>query len=852
MSYPAMVTYPCQRHSLPMRTILGEYRARRAQDLAVVVTKHILAQEDVPQDLNLVWDALDKALTASEEAYTALAAMKDVLQNIDRTPGESDEAYCERVELGYRETLRCEHDCKKADAPLKEILHAMQGTAVCLSGGGIRSASFSLGILQGLARFSRSRPCVGEPKPLLDHLDYLSTVSGGGYIGSWLMAWAKRSSFYKVISQLAEPASTSGDPESQPVRHLREYTSYLTPRYGFTLDTLTLAAIVLRNMILNWLTMVPVVICLLCLPQFLWIVSYAWPIAQPPHSGWYGHVMWAALVFIAIASAFAAWRTGWPSHEPATRQPGRHKQRRSLEVWFFVLPLLLGSWLLGEVWLRGALLGQGHVSFSQLFRWQFRFAVIPPLLMSVMRLRLLFQSESNRSPFHKHDGSGSLAWGRLLWSLVAPLLVAALAAGLLAGCALFLRTALFPEGFEPRPATQAALVLALPLIWTVLMLASSFLSGLLSNIEQEEEREWWARAGGLLFGYILMWLALTAVAFFADDVIRFVHATAYSALGLGAAAGYLGSMAGFSSATANRLKQVKLEQLTKTQQWLAKHEMIAPVLSGIALVCIVFALADFTIWLCAQSAPLANQALDSIRSRPDLLSLIRSQSGWWNWGAMQIKAGLDLRVEFVSALIVFTGAALLAVIGNLFINVNTFSLHGMYRMRLTRAYLGASNFARHPDTFTNFDADDNLYESEVPCHRSKKHHAPPLHVISAALNIVGTQNLAWQQRKAESFTFSPVSCGSWRLGYLPTSEYGGSRGVRLGTAMAISGAAVSPNMGYHSSPLVTLLMTLFNARLGWWLPNPIWPVLQNWDPQSARARKYLHRNGPTWALMPLH
>lgn len=38
--------------------------------------------------------------------------------------------------------------------------------------------------------------------------------------------------------------------------------------------------------------------------------------------------------------------------------------------------------------------------------------------------------------------------------------------------------------------------------------------------------------------------------------------------------------------------------------------------------------------------------------------------------------------------------------------------------------------------------------------------------------------------------------------------------------MAISGAAISPNMGYHSSPLVTLIMTLFNLRLGWWLGNP--------------------------------
>ena len=44
--------------------------------------------------------------------------------------------------------------------------------------------------------------------------------------------------------------------------------------------------------------------------------------------------------------------------------------------------------------------------------------------------------------------------------------------------------------------------------------------------------------------------------------------------------------------------------------------------------------------------------------------------------------------------------------------------------------------------------------------------------------------------------------------------------MSLGTALAISGAAASPNMGYNSSPIVSLLLALFNVRLGWWLGNP--------------------------------
>src|SRR5437763_6822408 len=52
-------------------------------------------------------------------------------------------------------------------------------TALSISGGGIRSATFALGIIQRLAR-------VG----ILPLFDYVSTVSGGGYIGGWLSSFA--------------------------------------------------------------------------------------------------------------------------------------------------------------------------------------------------------------------------------------------------------------------------------------------------------------------------------------------------------------------------------------------------------------------------------------------------------------------------------------------------------------------------------------------------------------------------------------------------------------------------------------------------------------------------------------
>ena len=55
---------------------------------------------------------------------------------------------------------------------------------------------------------------------------------------------------------------------------------------------------------------------------------------------------------------------------------------------------------------------------------------------------------------------------------------------------------------------------------------------------------------------------------------------------------------------------------------------------------------------------------------------------------------------------------------------------------------------------------------------------------------------------------------------MPTSDYAVPGGLNIAAAMAISGAALSPNWGFHSKPATAFLLTMFNARLGRWLPNP--------------------------------
>jgi hypothetical protein len=133
---------------------------------------------------------------------------------------------------------------------------------------------------------------------------------------------------------------------------------------------------------------------------------------------------------------------------------------------------------------------------------------------------------------------------------------------------------------------------------------------------------------------------------------------------------------------------------------------------------------------------------------------------------------------------------------------------------------------------------------ELPKLEESEKSPRPMHVVNIALNLVGGKELAWQERKAQSFTVSPLHAGSNGLGYRDVKKYAinpqEQRALSLGTSMAISGAAVSPNMGYHSSPAVTFLLTLFNVRLGWWLGNP----------GAAGERTYSKPN-PIFAPKPL-
>lgn len=147
-----------------------------------------------------------------------------------------------------------------------------------------------------------------------------------------------------------------------------------------------------------------------------------------------------------------------------------------------------------------------------------------------------------------------------------------------------------------------------------------------------------------------------------------------------------------------------------------------------------------------------------------------------------------------------------------FINPNRTSMHHFYRDRLSTAYIIKTNEEGGIDSNEELDLAD-LYP------KSGKSGAP-YHLINATLNVPSTLNVDLRGRGAAPFLYSAFYCGSEPTGYRKTELYTNYGDTRLATAMAVSGAATSPQMGSGSRPAQTFLMTLLNLRLNRWVPNP--------------------------------
>lgn len=679
------------------------------------------------------------------------------------------------------------HGIKGKPNSLEELYKAIHGldpcrAALCLSGGGIRSATFCLGVIQGLARAG-----------WLKRFHYLSTVSGGGYIGGWLSAWIHSSNLDSVVADLCPhkapsvtvpPSGSAVSPESKHIRWLRALSNYLSPRIGFSADFWTLIAVVLRNLLLHWVVFIPLLAAALMLPRATFGLSAH---LDPP--SW---IRWAAfglaLSLGAVGLAFV--ETDLPS---SNREPSRRP------ALYFLASMLVGAFLLSLFWAWHSRMGPGGFGFWECAGVGVGVNCAGVILGKVVRACRKRNSDSpesaNSKPvltFFKEAAAVALS-------------------GALGGVVLWVgSTQLFPRPIEVKGGYAC---FAVPFLFAALSIGSVLYIGLGRRFTSEEDREWWASAGGWGLMTITLWVASHALVIYGPPAL----------LSLGEkTAAYivsLGGLTGVATAVWAYLSKATTVDLVKTDSIFRRMlTRVGPTLGSLAFALILLLLISLATSLLLDPGK-------------HLSAIDGSQATIYNDVLSNTSPGV--------ALTILAGCLAIALVFSWLMGINTFSLHSMYGNRLVRAYLGAARGHRTPHPFTGFDPHDNVSMSELwPADAS----APrgPLHIVNLALNLVKADRLEWQQRKAESFTVSPLHSGSLNLGYRRSAFYGGAQGMSLGRAITISGAAASPNMGYHSSTIVAFLMTFFNLRLGWWLPNP-----------GKAGEGVWERSEPGFGLIPL-
>jgi len=597
--------------------------------------------------------------------------------------------------------------------PPASVIEAM---GLALSGGGIRSAAVSLGVLQALNHHD-----------LLRMLDYLSTVSGGGYMGTSLTATMTMDRGRFVFGNQPRHGSrvplASEISDSDEVGHIRNYSNYLFPA-GMR-DVMTGFAILVRGLVTN---------LGLVLPFLLFFAAVT--IASNPYRSWleitnvfgislekyipvahFGISLVVALVGLAL---FFAWAVARSFLSP-----------RHLSEFRSWLPTIAAAYL---------------IFLAAVFFCEAQSFVIDDM----------FKIYDARVAGQNIFLGLAASWVKALAAITAPI----------AAIVMFFRN----QFGEILKATTASSKWSRQ-IAAVAIKASVWLAGLAVPL--------------------VIWVAYLYLSYW--GIIN-DHPNAPAA----AATCPRGSI----SAT------VKIDG----QELNYRGEIARD--------------GD----TCAPSTPVpanANAAQpDTDTHTPQWLlssALIFSKTAVGLANFLDLPPSWRLEYRPLISLYLFLALVLWFLGWQLMPNAN--SLHRLYRDRLSKAFLFNPRVLSQPrqiarnepslDQGRDFAPLDDMRVSDLSVELA------PYQLINAALNIQGSDYANRRGRNADFFLFSPRYIGSNATGYAPMREFEvQAQDLDLATAMAISGAAASSNMGSSSIKPLTPTLALLNVRLGYWLKNP--------------------------------
>jgi hypothetical protein len=705
----------------------------------------------------------------------------------------------------------------------------------CLSGGGIRSATFNLGILQGLARLGH-----------LNEFDYLSSVSGGGYIHQFLAAWIQREekrvagerkdnrspwpprSAYspgdglrEVVRQLDPLPNEHGVPfHPEPIKWLRRYSNYLTPAKGIgSADMWVAIAIWLRNVFLNQLVLLSGLFT-----QVLLLRIAARPLAHPFPTRLLTGLVCATVLMVSAYLGVALYREYVRTRKQDLDEAcdRRHQTYVPWSVlnWDWIGSNGAARWLGVAPFLLVSYLSLGRLRTWQMESYWKEVGSVVLASLTVMGLVTTFSGGAWREYATLDDRSPvELTLGGI-WVCVYS---AALAAFM--GTLTFLGFWWLLGGLT----WQVDAVFGPALLLSVPFLTLIFGAGLVGRDFPDWIREWLGRLRAWSLMLSGLWIVVFALVLLGPWLIPLVPSSLQSSITWSSVLAWVAAtggslLAGTSGKTPGRNDEAP-------RGWglelLALAGPYAYILGVMLLLCHAAAAVD------------------------------------WYW---------DLEGVVLASVVSFA----VFVIFGLRVDINAFSLNTFYRNRLTRCYLGATNPDRKPSPLTGFDDRDTrglqisrllprwpteMFPEASEAHKDFIPYAGPFPIICTTLNLTFGEDLAWQERKAASFAFTPLYSGytvGWTAGrrgdelsfngFVPTLKYGfPNGGINIATAVAISGAAASPNWGYHTNPGTAFLMTMFDARLGWWIVNPrTLPELAG----AATVCEHHHTDRPTPKFAP--
>jgi hypothetical protein len=364
---------------------------------------------------------------------------------------------------------------------------------------------------------------------------------------------------------------------------------------------------------------------------------------------------------------------------------------------------------------------------------------------------------------------------------------------------------------------------ATPVSILIMLIAGVIHIGLMGRGMSDAHREWWGRLGGWLLLFAFLWFGLFLIAIYFPPALGGLLGRESSA--------HPKTATGVLLWVASTAYGVFFGKSEKTSKW----NPDAPLMKKLLALAAKLTPYIFILGLLLALSIFASFAANWVMGLD-----------WWS--TFRVPSDQDFNIGVPLLCLIFFGISLFV---SWRVDINEFSIHYLYRNRLVRCYLGATVRKRNAQPFTGFSEADNfpLASLQIPLGSNDPKDGRPLPILNTSLNVVRGKELALQTRKARSFALTPIHGGftrplrcrrDWQAAYAPTEKLacklpGFKAGVTMGTAVAISGAAASPNMGSYSDPGLGFLMTLFDVRLGWWIGNPLGKGWENGSPRIGFA-----------------